>query len=129
MFEEMVSQLKQGKIPQPDLLRKRFDRALIKKLAVIKTPPSFWTADKKINPASKELLWAAILLGDSDSFLLVEGIIATELSEKQRFSSRSPDMQSVNKLTGNIINDLLDLAPSEEFRQFLKKKIEVIGRR
>jgi hypothetical protein len=47
MFDEMVSLLKQGKMVQLDLLRKRFDRALVKKLGVIKTPYSFWSSDKK----------------------------------------------------------------------------------
>ena len=48
MFEEMVSLLKQGKSPQTNLLRKRFERALVKKIGVVNTPYSLWTSDSKI---------------------------------------------------------------------------------
>lgn len=85
MFDEMVSLLKQGETVQLDLLRKRFDGALVKKLGVGKRGYSFWSSDKKINPTVKELLWAAVLLEDRDNFMLVEGIIATELEEKLNY--------------------------------------------
>ena len=59
MFSEMISMLKQGKEIDLDLLRKRFDRALVKKIGVLRTPYPFWTSDPKINPLAKELLWRA----------------------------------------------------------------------
>ena len=67
MFEQMVSDLKNEKLPESTLLRKRFEAALVKKLGVIKTPYSFWPVDKKINPSTKELLWAAVLLHDKEA--------------------------------------------------------------
>ena len=64
MFNQMVSDLKLGILPEEYPLRKRFEAAIIKKMGVIRTPYSFWPADKKINPSTKELLWASVLLND-----------------------------------------------------------------
>ena len=125
MFAEMVAELKNGVLPEGGLLRKRFDRALVKKLAVIKTPPSFWTADKKINPGAKELLWAAILLEDRDNRMLVEGIIATEIEEKRKASGQAMAPVPAPALTVLFIDELLQLAPSEEFRRVLKQKVDI----
>lgn len=126
MFEEMVSQLKNGIMPEPDLLHKRFDRALVKKLAVLKTPYPFWPADKKINPSSKELLWAAVLLEDRESFLLLEGIIATELAEKKKASGLHYDPGAGAQATDDFVAELLQLSPSDQFMEFLGKKVENI---
>jgi hypothetical protein len=124
MFAEMIVQLQSGVLPDSNLLRQRFDRALVKKLGVIKTPPSFWTADKKINPASKELLWAAILLEDRENYQLVEGIIATEIVEKSRASGRSRLPVSAEKTIKSYISELNQLAPTERFSQTLLQKIK-----
>ena len=123
MFEEMVSELKRGILPEVSILRQRFDRALVKKLGVIKTPCSFWTSDKKINPSTKELLWAAILLEDKENYMLVEGIIATEIEEKGRASGQFPAPVSGPELTETFISELLQAVPSEQFRQILQQKI------
>ena len=119
----MVSALKMGVVPEVNLLRKRFDRAMIKKLGVIKTPYSFWTADKKINPAAKELLWAAVLLEDRENFVLIAGIIATEMDEKSKASGQSTTPLTGPETTETYISELLQLAPSEQFRQLLRHKI------
>ncbi|MEN8232671.1 MAG: hypothetical protein ABFR35_08325 [Thermodesulfobacteriota bacterium] len=124
MFDEMVSLLKKGKMVQIDLLRKRFDLALIKKIGVVKTPYSFWSADKKINPASKELLWAVILLEDRENFMLVEGIITTELDEHQKVSGHSNNDISVQQVIDIFIQELLQLSPSVKFRKFLEQKVK-----
>jgi len=84
MFEQMVSDLKNEKLPESTLLRKRFEAALIKKLGVIRTPYSFWPADRKINPSTKELLWAAVLLHDKENYRMIEAVILSELEEKMR---------------------------------------------
>jgi hypothetical protein len=125
MFDEMVSLLKKGKMVQIDLLRKRFDLALIKKIGVVKTPYSFWSADKKINPASKELLWAVILLEDRENFMLVEGIITTELDEHQKVSGHSNNDISVQQVIDIFIQELLQLSPSIKFRKFLEQKVKL----
>ena len=128
MFEEMVSLLKQGKFPQPDLLRKRFDRALVKKIGVVNTPYSFWTSDPKINPRTKELLWAAILLEDGENFRLLIGIAATEAKEKKRASGHSAEIADTAKnarLIGDeFIKEFIELAPTEGFRIQLQQKID-----
>ena len=127
MFDEMVAQLKKGEMVPKDPLRKRFDRAMVKKLGVLKTPYSFWPSDKKINPSAKELLWAAILLEDKGDFRLTEGIIATEVLEKQKASGQyivnSDIAQSSKKMTSTCIDEFLASAPSEDFRKILENKI------
>ena len=124
MFDEMVSLLKKGEMVQLDLLRKRFDLALIKKIGVIKTPYSFWSADKKINPASKELLWAVILLEDRKDYMLVEGIITTELDERQKVSGQSNNNPSVHQVIDVFIREFFQLSPSVKFRKFLEQKVK-----
>ena len=100
---------------------------MVKKLGVLKTPYSFWPSDKKINPSAKELLWAAILLEDKGDFRLTEGIIATEVLEKQKASGQyivnSDIAQSSKKMTSTCIDEFLALAPSEHFRNILENKI------
>jgi len=127
VFDEMVAQLKKGEMVPKDPLRKRFDRAMVKKLGVLKTPYSFWPSDKKINPSAKELLWAAILLADKGDFRLTEGIIATEVAEKQKASGQyivqSDIAQSSKRITSACIDEFLALAPSEDFRKILENKI------
>ena len=61
MFSEMITNLKQGKMPDPVGMAKRFDFALTKKLGIVKLPPAFWMSDPKINPRTDHLFWA----GDS----------------------------------------------------------------
>jgi len=124
MFDEMVSLLKKGEMVQLDLLRKRFDLALIKKIGVIKTPYSFWSADKKINPASKELLWAVILLEDKKDYMLVEGIITTELDERQKVSGQNYNNPSVQQVIDVFIREFFQLSPSVKFRKFLEQKVK-----
>ena len=128
MFDEMVAQLKKGEMVSKDLLRKRFDRAMVKKLGVLKTPYSFWPTDKKINPSAKELLWAAILLEDKGDFRLTESIIATEAAEKQKASGQylvnSDIAQSNKKVTANCLEEFFGLAPSKDFRKLLEQKVE-----
>jgi hypothetical protein len=126
MFDEMISLLKKGEMVQLDLLRKRFDLALIKKIGVVKTPYSFWSADKKINPASKELLWAVILLEDRENFMLVEGIITTEIDEHQKVSEHSSNDISVQQVIDVFIQEFFQLAPSVKFRKFLEQKVKHI---
>ncbi len=130
MFDEMVTLLKQGKMVQPDLLRKRFDRALIKKLGVIKTPYSFWPADKKINPSSKELLWAAVLLDDKENYKMIEAIISSELEEQLRArglqSSINELAQKVEQTMQDYIVEFIELAPSEKFKKNLQQKLLAI---
>jgi hypothetical protein len=130
MFDEMVSLLKQGKMVQSGLLRKRFDRALIKKLGVIKTPYSFWSSDKKINPSSKELLWAAILLNDTENYNIVEAVISSELAEKLRAKGLQENIEALTDQASGLMQDyiaeFLELAPSETFKKKLLQHIKIV---
>ena len=123
----MVSSLKKGEVTDLNILRKRFDTALVKKIAVISTPYSFWTSDPKINPPTKELIWAAILLQDNDNYKLLTGIVATETNEKNRASGQnaesSGNISESKKITGSIIEEFLTLAPTENFRKLIKRKL------
>lgn len=131
MFDQMVSDLKNGIIPESSLLRSRFEVALIKKIGVIRAPYTFWPADKKINPSAKELLWAAILLQDKENYMIIEAIISSELEEQQR-TKRSQNCTDDNarelKLTmQNYIAEFIALAPSEPFKKTLQQKLQTIG--
>jgi len=130
MFEQMVSDLKNEKLPESTLLRKRFEAALIKKLGVIRTPYSFWPADRKINPSTKELLWAAVLLHDKENYRMIEAVILSELEEKMRakgLKSSTHDLtDKVEQTIQDYIAELLGLAPSEVFKKKLQQKVREI---
>lgn len=130
MFEQMVSDLKNEKLPESTLLRKRFEAALIKKLGVIRTPYSFWPADRKINPSTKELLWAAVLLHDKENYRMIEAVILSELEEKMRakgLQNSTHDLtDKVEQTMQDYIAELLGLAPSEVFKKKLQQKVQAI---
>lgn len=131
MFTEMVSLLKRGEIINLKLLRSRFDLALVKKIGVINTPYSFWSSDPKINPLTKELLWASILLEDKESFNILLGVIATEANEKRRASGQETEVAEsetgYESITGKLIKELLELAPTDNFRKALQNKLDKIA--
>lgn len=130
MFEQMVSDLKNEKLPESTLLRKRFEAALVKKLGVIRTPYSFWPADRKINPSTKELLWAAVLLHDKENYRMIEAVILSELEEKMRakgLQNSTHDLtDKVEQTMQDYIAELLGLAPSEVFKKKLQQKVQAI---
>ena len=129
MFEPMVSALKNGELPETNLLRKRFEAALVKKMGVIRTPYSFWPLDTKINPSAKQLLWATILLHDKENLKIVEAIISTELAEKQGATAQSGSIPvglaaKTQQLLQAYLHEFIELAPTETFRNTLKKKAQ-----
>jgi hypothetical protein len=127
MFSHMVSEIKNGRLPDKSQLRKRFEAALIKKIGVIKTPYSFWPADTKINPPAKQLLWAAILLQDKENFHVIEAIISTELEEKLRAKGKGASIKEitdkVQALRQEYLQELVDLAPEPVFTGELQRLI------
>jgi hypothetical protein len=124
MFEQMVSTLKNGTLPENDLLRKRFAAALTKKMGVIKAPYSFWPADTKINPSTRQLLWAAILLHDEENFSVVAAIISAELEERQRAKGEPVSIPVLGAMVQQLIQDytreFIALAPNESFAENLR---------
>lgn len=131
MFAQMVSDLKNGILPETDALRKRFDAALIKKMGVIRTPYSFWPGDTKINPPAKQLLWAAILLQDRENFKIVEAIITSELEEKQKVKGHTETIPSltvkVDQLLQQYLNEFIELASNRTFKNKLQQLVRDIN--
>ncbi len=83
MFSATFSALAQGVLPDMDMLGRRFDLAMTKKLGVVKLPPSFWMQDPKINPRADHLLKVALLLGDDERCGLAVSALAVEVAEKR----------------------------------------------
>lgn len=131
MFAQMVSDLKNGILPETNALRKRFDAALIKKMGVIRTPYSFWPGDTKINPPAKQLLWVAILLQDSENFKIVEAIITSELEEKQKVKGHTETIPSltvkVDQLLQQYLNEFIELASDRTFKNKLQQLVRDIN--
>jgi hypothetical protein len=130
MFADMIDLLKKGETIDLKILRNRFDRALVKKIGVINTPYSFWSSDPKINPRTKELIWAAILLEDTDNFNILKGIAITEVVEKKRASGKTNSAgthENDNSVADGILQELLELVPDESLRHSLEKKIKNIS--
>jgi len=128
MFQYMVSELKNGQLPDDTILRKRFEAALVKKMAVIRTPYSFWPGDTKINPPAKQLLWAAVLLQDQENFNVVAAIISAELEEKQRAKGQPFSLEAlaagVQQLIEAYIREFIELGPDQTFRTALEEKAQ-----
>ena len=99
-------------------------------MGVIRTPYSFWPADRKINPSTKELLWAAILLHDKENYRMIEAIISSELNEKQRARGLQTNSNDLNHKTEQAVQsyiaEFLGLAPSEAFTKVLHQKVQAI---
>jgi len=130
MFDQMVFDLRQGGLPDGNLLRKRFAAALVKKMGVIRAPYSFWPADTKINPPAKQLLWAAILLLDKENFSMVEAIIAAELEEKQRAKGEPAGPRVIAPMVQELlqahIREFIELAPSVSFKGDLRFRVKEV---
>jgi hypothetical protein len=130
MFNQMVSDLKNGIIPEDYPLRNRFEIALVKKIGVIRTPYSFWPADRKINPSSKELLWTAVLLHDKENYRMIEAIISSELEEEFRakglHNSTNDLALKIEQTMQDYIGEFIELAPSETFRNILQQKVDEV---
>lgn len=98
MFEDIFTVLYQGELPDFVVLRKRFDLAVIKKMGVLKQPPAMWPVDPKINPPSKSLLFAALLLDDKEAMATVYGIVQAEVEERLRARGRRPSAEEIARL-------------------------------
>ncbi len=123
MFDEMVSLLKQAKLPKDDILKKRFEAAMVKKMAVLRMPHTYWQADHKINPSTEKMLWATILLEDRENFAVVEGMAHAEISEKTKEKNQEDLLALTEDILNTYTNNLLQIAPDESFRKILMKKV------
>jgi hypothetical protein len=126
MIGDIISQLQQSRMPPPAAVKKWLEIALVKKMGVISLPYHFWHGDNKINPASKHLLWAAILAEDHENFTIVEGIIHTEYLAV----SKNPELQNnrhrkdspVGRTVISYVDELLALSSEPAFRKLLTDK-------
>ena len=107
MFAEMIGQLKKGELPAQGSIRARLDAAITKKLGILKTPYLCWSSDPKINPVTKHLFWAAVLLGDREKISLVEGIA---MAEREAAGGNEQDLHAILQAW---LAELSDLEPEK----------------
>ncbi len=115
MFSKILQDLEMNIFPEPKILEKLFHVAIIKKMGVLKLPPSFWMVDPKINPRADHLFWMALFLDNTESLELALSVLATEHSENKipdDYNSKNFQMM-LQKLT----NDLLQRIPNPTSRQ------------
>ncbi len=112
MFSHIFHQNSLAEQIDLDQLKKRFDPAMTKKLAVIKLPPSFWMQDPKINPRADHLLWAALLLDDPERAALAFSAMAVEHEERKKKQSAGNAPGTAETLE-NAVHALLQLIPKE----------------
>ena len=122
MFTDVITDLKKGVLPA-DLvvLKKRFDIAMTKKNAVLKLPYHFWSSDSKIHPLTEQLLWVALLLGESEIFSQVKIVLVQELSERLNVSQSAEGLldSHVQDHLQEIVEKFTRFAPDNDFRQVL----------
>ena len=119
MFVEIFRDMSMGIMIDTDLLGRRFDLAITKKLGVVKLPPSFWMQDPKINPRSDHLLWAALLLDDPERVALAYSVLAVEHEEQQKklaLKERVP----VELILDGYVQQLLALMPDVNAERSLR---------
>lgn len=111
-------------MPDPEVLRKRFDFAMVKKLGVIKLPPPFWMQDPKINPRADHLFWAALLLKDPGRIGMAMSIVTEELQEKNYRKSLQKDdciTSEIRKMIEELLQQFSDPEVRKKFIQELRK--------
>lgn len=125
MFSEMIAAIRDNRLPNPELLQKRFEFALTKKLGIIKLPPAFWMRDPKINPRADHLFWAAVLLKDRRRIDMALSIIAVELAENSSPGSVGCG-QEVEEKARELVGMLLEQFSDPEVRQHLVQGLDGI---
>lgn len=86
---------------------------MIKKEAVLALPPPFRVSDPKINPNAKHMIWAAILLEDSELFAITTSIFITELSSQHRQYTKQDHQQHID----NIISELPEVPQNSSIQK------------
>ena len=115
MFSGMVADLERGVLPDIGLLRGRCHAAVTKKLAVVRLPPAYWEKDPKRNPDTRHLLWAVLLVQESDLFEVIKGIILMEQAEGEGLSAEDYFQKG--------LSELLALAPDHRFQELLRNQV------
>ncbi len=123
MFAHMAYLLQSGETPPPETIRPRLNAALVKKLAVIRQPYSFWSSDPKSNPRTRHMLWATVLLEDKVNYGVVCGILALEEQERARVRQGETSVPSVDRLAASAISDLLEIIADKPNEQDIRRRI------
>jgi len=103
MFTEMIQGIREGRRPSPADLKRRLDLAIVKKGGILQQPRNCWSADTKINPATKHMLWAASILGDMEALNTVVGMVEIEVSS-------GSDNQDFREILSELFRELPDIA-------------------
>ena len=120
MFSRMIACLQKGEFPPAGELGSRLQAVVVKKMGVLRQPFLCRTQDKKINPSSKEMLWAAFVLKDRESVATVGSIITAE--EYDRLKSRKGQAETsdlswlVEEKIGQYVEEFYTLAPDDGFK-------------
>jgi len=125
MFSEMITSVQNNKLPDPVMLRNRFEFALTKKLGIVKLPPAFWMRDPKINPPSAHLFWAALLLKDRHRIDMALSVIAVELAENSSLGAVECG-RKVEEEAKELVRELLDRFPDQDIRQRFAAELKEI---
>ena len=126
----MIRDLKNGKLPEIPPLKKRLQFAIIKKLGVIKQPYLFWPPDPKQNPPATHILWAALILGDSENVDLAADILMQEhherMAAKAGGKSKGQDLLERQVIIHSTLQELENLLPPDSLQPIIQKKIRKI---
>ncbi|WP_456388611.1 hypothetical protein [Desulfolithobacter sp.] len=117
MFDDMLAGLEQGRWPDLDILVRRFDVAMTKKLGVVRLPPAFWMSDPKINPDTDHLVWASFVLGDRKRCDLALSALAVE---EQACKGTDFDMGDI---LYRLLSRLLCLVADQSLKQRLRANV------
>jgi len=126
MFTEMLDTLRDSRMPDQELLRKRFDFAVTKKMGIISLPSAFWMGDQKINPRTDHLFWAALLLRDRQRIDLAFTVLSVELAEKSRLQGNECLGMAARKardLVRQLLDEIADPEAGQQLEQELKKLV------
>lgn len=128
MFTTLIEDLKQGNKPDLKALRQRLQLALIKKKAMMRLQPQFRHNDTKINPESRHMLWAALLVDDQESVTTLLDIMITEAYDcfeaRRGAMGASTTPPSLEELLTDTLQRLLATATDPSTKSLLKEKIK-----
>ncbi len=125
MFTEMLTSLRNNRLPAPLSIRGRLQIALIKKQAILNLPQTFRVADPKINPRADHMVWAAVLLEDQDLFDITISILLTEAHfHSAQAQTNGAENRSVIKKN---LEELVAIPADTQLKETINKSIEKIS--
>ena len=133
MFESMINSIKEGQLLPQNEPSRLFAEAIALKDEQLKLYFGRRSRDENINPDTKHLLWLSFLLEDNKGYRRVFEIIGKE--EVQAYAFQRDELGFSKSTRGKIVSsdfivswmveEFLDLAPDENFRELLAKKVKI----